>query len=166
MNKRKVISPPDERLRRIVASVTKDELASKAIKSLIDDLFFTMTLENAVGLAANQVGVEKQILVYRHPDLDEEGYFINPKIVWSSDELVTLPEGCLSLPDTLVQVKRPKAVRVESLDWNGDILIDEDDDMYARIWQHEIDHLNGILMIDRVPEEHVPLSWRAHRREL
>jgi peptide deformylase len=107
-----------------------------------------------VGLAATQLGVMRRLLVFQAgPDATPTA-LVNPEIEWSSDELETAEEGCLSLPGVVVDVERPLHVRVRATDAAGDPLEIEASGLEARVIQHEVDHLDGVLMLDRtVPEQ-------------
>ena len=115
-----------------------------------------MTLEatgNGIGLAATQVGVLKRLIIVNIGEEDDEEYeplvLFNPEILSSDGEIVA-EEGCLSIPDVTADVKRPENIVVEGLDAHGESVHIEADGLLARVLQHEIDHLNGILFIDRI----------------
>ena len=116
---------------------------------LILDMIETMHAEDGVGLAAPQIGVSKQVIVISPTaKKGEEHVLINPKIIErSKDEEVGI-EGCLSLPDFSVEVARAKRIKIEAQNLNGKIWVDVLTDFPARVVQHEIDHLNGILLTD------------------
>lgn len=104
-----------------------------------------------IGLAATQIGVLHQVLVYRvHAD-DPVTALINPVLEWSSEELETAEEGCLSLPGVHVEVERPAEVRVRALDADGQDVHVSASELEARVIQHEMDHLDGTLILDRIP---------------
>jgi peptide deformylase len=107
-----------------------------------------------VGLAATQIGLMRRLLVFQAgPDATPTA-LVNPEIEWRSDEMETAEEGCLSLPGIVVDVERPLHVRVRARDAAGDPLEIEASGLEARVIQHEVDHLDGILMLDRtVPEQ-------------
>jgi peptide deformylase len=107
-----------------------------------------------VGLAANQIGVLSRVMVWKHPESDERYVFVNPQIVDRSEACCTEPEGCLSVPGATMEVSRAEEVVVEAQDVNGDAIRAELTGLLARIVQHEIDHLDGHLILDRTsPEE-------------
>jgi peptide deformylase len=106
-----------------------------------------------IGLAATQLGVLHRVLVYRAYSDDPLSALVNPRVEWSSEELETLGEGCLSLPGVHVEVERPAQVRVRARDIEGNELLVEAEGLEARVIQHEIDHLDGILILDRIPRE-------------
>jgi peptide deformylase len=106
-----------------------------------------------IGLAATQLGVLHRVLVYRAYSDDPLTALVNPVIEWAAEELETLEEGCLSLPGVHVDVERPARVRVRARDVAGRELVVEAEGLEARVIQHEIDHLDGILILDRIPRE-------------
>lgn len=114
-----------------------------------------------LGLAAPQIGVQKQIFVY---DIDGEPItLINPRIVESRGEWV-YDEGCLSIPGLYVEMLRPKEVLLEAVDLNGNTIQVEADELLARLFQHELDHLNGVLMFDRMTTEQREEAMREYKR--
>jgi peptide deformylase len=121
------------------------------VQRLIRDMFDTMYAEDGVGLAAPQVGVSQRVIVIdpREPDVAPFA-LVNPVIVRSSDELDRAEEGCLSIPGLKEIVERPAAVTVEGLGRDGERVTMEADGLLARIIQHEVDHLDGILFLDRI----------------
>lgn len=145
----------DKILRKKATKVSK--IDNQIIK-LIADMFETMRNANGIGLAANQVGANKQIFVI---DISiAEGYedakplaLINPKIVNRSEETSIIEEGCLSIPEQRAEVIRPKKIIIEFQDTDLVTQTIEADDLLARVMQHEYDHLQGILFTDLVDEE-------------
>ncbi len=161
-----IIETPDARLRVISKPV---EAVTDAHRVLIADMFETMYDAPGIGLAAIQVGVPERILVIdlqrRADGLDDvepaEGepppamvrdprVFINPEIVWASDELSVYSEGCLSVPDQYADVDRPARIRATWRDETGAVHEAELDGLLATCLQHEMDHLNGVLFIDHL----------------
>jgi peptide deformylase len=116
-----------------------------------------------VGLAATQLGVLHRVLVYRAYPEDPLTALVNPVIEWSSDELEIAEEGCLSLPGVHVEVERAARVRVRAHDPQGEELQVEADGLTARVIQHEIDHLDGVLILDRISREARKEAMRAMR---
>jgi peptide deformylase len=116
-----------------------------------------------VGLAATQLGVLHRVLVYRAHSEDPLTALINPEIEWESDELETADEGCLSLPGVHVPVERHAQVRVRARDGQGEELVVEAEGLEARVIQHEVDHLNGVLILDRISREARKEAMRAMR---
>jgi len=122
------------------------------IGSLVEDMIETMMANDGIGLAAPQVGESKRIVVIdttrgEIPPL----VFVNPEIIFASEELEDREEGCLSFPDIHLNIKRPAVVSVKAFDASGkEFLIENASDLLARAIQHEIDHLDGLLIIDHV----------------
>lgn len=170
---RPILIAPDPRLKDVslpVAEVTDE------IRALMDDMLETMYAAPGIGLAAIQVGVAKRVIVMdlgkRTPVDDAEGdddddeedeeeeaekklepdplYFVNPEIVWASDEFVVCEEGCLSVPDLYEEVERPARVKVRYLDYEGRPQEIDATGMLAVCVQHEMDHLEGTLFIDHL----------------
>jgi peptide deformylase len=108
---------------------------------------------HGAGLAAPQLGALRRILVYRLRDDDRPRVLINPRVTWSSDETEIDVEGCLSIGEITVEVPRAVALRVEALDDDGKPVRLEAEGFEARVVQHEMDHLDGILILDRTTKE-------------
>ena len=125
----------------------------KKLSGLIDDMFDTMYEENGIGLAANQVGVDLNLFIIDISDIEEEGesihVFINGEIIESSGES-WFEEGCLSIPDVRLDVKRPETITFKYQDESGHEYTKEISGLLARAIQHEVDHLNGVFIVDRV----------------
>jgi len=147
---RDILIIPDKRLRTVSKPV---KTIDREIKSLVSDMFDTMYDAPGIGLAAIQVG-EPQRVVTMDLAKKEEGQqprvFINPEILWKSDEKATYEEGCLSIPEFYEEVERPAQVRVKYLDLEGKEQELEANGLLATCLQHEIDHLNGVLFIDHI----------------
>jgi peptide deformylase len=116
-----------------------------------------------VGLAATQVGILRRLLVFQAGGDSEPTALVNPSIEWFSDEVVVAEEGCLSLPGVSMDVERPLHARVEGFDLDGDPVAIEAAGLEARVLQHEIDHLDGILILDRAPRAQRKGALRALR---
>jgi peptide deformylase len=116
-----------------------------------------------IGLAANQVGVLHRVLVFQAYEEDPLTALVNPVVEWRSEELEAGMEGCLSLPGVHVEVERPAGVRVRAMDETGEELEVEADGLVARVIQHEIDHLDGILILDRISRQARKEAMRAMR---
>ena len=116
-----------------------------------------------VGLAATQVGTLHRLLVYRIQQDGPVVALVNPEIEWKGKETETMEEGCLSLPAILVDVERPVYVRVRALDENGEPIVIEASGLEARVIQHEIDHLDGVLILDRTSRDQRKEAMRALR---
>ena len=125
------------------------------VKKLVEDMFLTLGEAEGVGLAAPQVGVLKRVIVIDTHD-EEEGeaprplFLVNPEIIARSEEKICHEEGCLSVPDQHAEVMRFAEVRVRYLDYHGEAREVAADGLLAIALQHEIDHLDGILYIDRI----------------
>jgi peptide deformylase len=116
-----------------------------------------------VGLAATQLGLMRRMLVFQAGPDSTPRAIVNPRIEWASDDLVTAEEGCLSLPGVAVDVERPLHARVSAVDTGGEPLLLEASGLEARVLQHEIDHLDGVLILDRTPREQRRGALRALR---
>lgn len=116
-----------------------------------------------VGLAATQVGVVHRLLVYRIAHDAQLAALINPEVEWSGRETESMEEGCLSLPRVLVEVDRPVHVRVRALNEYGEPILIEASGLEARVIQHEIDHLDGVLILDRTSREQRKEAMRLLR---
>lgn len=134
-------------LRQVAVPVEPEEINDE-FRVLINEMFETMIAANGVGLAAPQVGIGKRFFVIIADD-DVRRVFVNPQIISTSNDLVDYEEGCLSLPKIYENIKRPSQVTVQALNENGKPFTIEADGLLARIIQHENDHLNGIVFIDK-----------------
>jgi peptide deformylase len=145
-----ILTAPDPKLKKISKPVDK---VDGEIRKLMDDMLETMYAAPGIGLAAPQVGVLKRVLVI---DIDREGEktgplkMANPEIVDVSDEDATYEEGCLSVPEHYAEVERPAKVTVRYLDHDNEIRTIKAEGLLATCIQHEMDHLDGILFIDRI----------------
>jgi peptide deformylase len=147
---REIIKLPDPRLRLVSKPVKK---VDDDLRRLVEDMFETMYEAPGIGLAAIQVAVPLRVVT---ADLakDEQPaapqVFINPEVVWASEEMSLYEEGCLSIPEYYEDVERPARVKVKYLDLDGELREVEADGLLATCLQHEIDHLNGVLFIDHI----------------
>ena len=116
-----------------------------------------------IGLAATQIGVLHRVLVYRVEHDSPVNALVNPVLEWSGGEKETMEEGCLSLPGVLVEVERPVHVRVRAQDERGEAIVIEASGLEARVIQHEMDHLDGVLILDRTSREQRKEAMRALR---
>jgi len=116
-----------------------------------------------VGLAATQIGILRRVLVFQAGSEAEPTALVNPEIEWLSEDVVVAEEGCLSIPKVTVDVERPLHARVGGLDHRGKPIRIEASGLEARVLQHEIDHLDGVLMIDRTTREQRKGALRALR---
>lgn len=148
---RKIVYMGDPVLRREAEPV---ERFDEELQALVSDMFETMYHAEGVGLAAPQVGISKRILVVDVRDEEDEarGRFalVNPEIVTASSEKDKGPEGCLSIPGLEEVVERPWAVQVRGQDPTGQEVVIDAEALLSRALQHEIDHLDGVLFLDRV----------------
>ena len=130
------------------------EVVDDSLRALMDEMLETMYAAPGIGLAAIQVGVPKRVLVMDLARGEEAPrqprFFVNPEILWSSDEAIPYEEGCLSVPDIYDEVERPSRVRLRYLDYHGQAIEEEADGLFAVCIQHEIDHLDGVLFIDHL----------------
>lgn len=141
-----------------VVAARIDNVDGKLI-SLAEDMFRAMYEAPGLGLAAPQIGVQRQIFVW---DIDDNPQgIINPEIVESSGEWV-YDEGCLSIPGMYVEMLRPRRVLVRGISLDGDEVEFEADELLARLFQHEIDHLNGVLMFDRMTSDQREDALKAY----
>ena len=153
MTIRKILTEPNKILREKSLRV---ENVDKDIQRLMDDMLETLYAAPGIGLAAIQVGVAKRVIVMdisRDRDKNKEPkknpmYFVNPEIVWKSEDKFTYEEGCLSVPNQFAEIDRPKQCHVKHLDYNGQPQELKADGLLSTCIQHEIDHLEGILFID------------------
>ncbi len=145
---KKIITVPSDTLRKISEPL---ENVGKEEKKLIKDLFETMYHNKGIGLAAIQVGIPKRIIVLdvsKDEKKKDPLCFINPVIKKQSDEKSVYEEGCLSLPDTFIEIERPKLCWIEYIDIDGKKKEIKCDDLLSTCIQHEINHLDGRLIID------------------
>jgi peptide deformylase len=134
-----------------------------ALKREIERMGTLMADALGIGLAANQVGVLHRVFVYRVSPEDPIRAVVNPVIEDSSDELEVAEEGCLSLPGVHVEVERPAEVRLRGQDADGQELVVEASGLEARVIQHELDHLDGVLILDRISRQERKEAMRAMR---
>ncbi len=147
---RDILIIPDKRLRLKSDAV---KAVDKPLRALIDDMFDTMYAAPGIGLAAIQIGVPQRVVtmdVAKKDELKQPQVFINPEVVWASDEKATYEEGCLSIPEYYEEVERPRAVKVKYLDLDLKPQEIEAAGLLATCLQHEIDHINGVLFIDHI----------------
>jgi peptide deformylase len=147
---REVLVAPDPRLKAKAKPVGK---VDDAVRALLDDMVETMYAANGIGLAAPQIGVSKRIVVMdlaRDDEPPAPRKFVDPEIVWASDETVPSEEGCLSVPDQYAEVERPRQVRVRYRDENDKVQEIDCDGLLAVCIQHEMDHLEGVLFVDHL----------------
>jgi peptide deformylase len=151
-------------LRQIAIEVSKEEILDNSMKEFIEDMIDTMEKKQGIGLAAPQIGISKKIAIIKapsdsnhYPETDESPLFIlfNPTVKVLDEDLQGCWEGCLSVPNLKGYVERPKTIQVNYLDQfaHPQELILED--FLAIVFQHELDHLEGVLYIDRLKDTHL-----------
>ncbi len=145
-----ILHEPDDRLRVKSVEISLDDLRSEETQTLIDEMFVEMRNANGVGLAAPQVGVNKRIIVVDEGKGARE--YINPRITAKSFRKFDFEEGCLSVPGVWGFVHRYRSVTVKALDRHGKKVTVKGSGLLSVIFQHEIDHLDGVLFIDKVEQ--------------
>jgi peptide deformylase len=156
MTLRKIVTLPEPVLRRKAHSVTRFD---KDLQTVIDDMVETMRDAPGVGLAAPQIGLSERLIVVEYYEREEEEdvenapkkvwAMVNPEIIKASEETLVGVEGCLSIPNLVGEVERHAAIQVKGLNRHGKPVKVKAEGWLARIFQHEIDHLNGVLFTDR-----------------
>ena len=171
---REIVVYPDKRLKLISKEVTSFD---GALHDLLDDMYDTMCARNGVGLAAIQVGADTRALIINIPLEDAEIEYDQPKentleminpIIVEQDGLEKFQEGCLSIPGVYEDVERAKHVKVEYFDRNGDKQIIEDDGFLAVAMQHEMDHLDGKVFIEKlsyIKRKKFEKEWKRKQKE-
>lgn len=147
---REIVLMGDPVLRRMAEEV---QAFDDDLRALVRDMFETMYHAEGIGLAAPQIGISTRVIVIDIRKDGEEGKqiaLVNPRLAWSSDHTAKQSEGCLSIPGLEEVVERPAEVRVEGHDPHGEPVSISADELLARALQHEIDHLDGMLFLDRV----------------
>lgn len=152
MSHRNVLTHPNTILREKSRDVLVSEIQSDEMQTLVDDMKQTMIDDNGVGLAAPQIGEHLRLIVCESKK-GVTAYF-NPVIVERSDRMTNSEEGCLSIPDVYGVVTRHKTVTVKALDRQGKEMTIKAKGLPSIVFQHEIDHLNGVLFIDRAHTIH------------
>lgn len=147
----------DPVLRTPCASVTT---VDERVRTLVADLLETVDAEGRAGLAANQIGVGLRAFAW---NVDDVGYVLNPRIVELSEETQDGDEGCLSVPRLWFPTQRARYARVEGVDLEGDPVVVEGEGLMARCLQHEVDHLDGLLYLDRLDRDTRKAAMRALR---
>ena len=147
----KIIHYPEPILREVarpIASITPE------IRRVVKKMLELMKEAEGIGLAAPQVGLPWRMFVTRDiisPDKKQDLVFINPVLIEPSTQLADAEEGCLSLPELKADIRRPKQITIRAIGLDGKPFEMISDDLLARVWQHETDHLDGVLIIDRMP---------------
>lgn len=148
---REILTAPDPRLKQKSAPV--EGPVTDEHRRLMDDMLETMYAAPGIGLAAIQVGVPLRIIVMdlaREGEPPEPRYFVNPEILTRADATKPYEEGCLSVPDVYEEVQRPEQVRLRYMNYEGKQIEEDAEGLYAVCIQHEMDHLEGVLFIDRI----------------
>jgi peptide deformylase len=147
---REILTVPDPRLKQVSKPVAA---VDDALRALMQDMLDTMYDAPGIGLAAIQVGEPVRVIVM---DLAREGedpaprHFVNPEILWASEETAPYEEGCLSVPEIYDEVERPARVKLRYMNYEGKQIEEECEGLYSVCIQHEMDHLNGVLFIDHL----------------
>jgi len=161
---RPIITDGHPTLRKVAKRVDPKEISDPLFQQLIDDMFETMYAAPGVGLAAPQINVSKRLFVMDvHDEEHDPAVVINPKIELAEEE-IELTEGCLSVPGYVGEITRYQHVAVSGLDRNGDKIRLEGEGLFAQCLQHEIDHLNGVLYIDKA--KNVRLAETEEEQEI
>ncbi len=147
---REILVVPDPLLKQVSKPV---DVVDDDLRALMDDMLETMYAAPGIGLAAIQVGVPKRVIVM---DLAREGedpqprHFVNPEILWASEETAPYEEGCLSVPEIYDEVERPSQVKLRYMNYAGETIEEDAEGLFAVCIQHEMDHLDGVLFIDHL----------------
>jgi peptide deformylase len=148
---REILTVPHPVLKQVSANV---DAVDDDLRVLMDDMLETMYAAPGIGLAAVQIGVPKRVIVMDLSRGDDEPkaprFFVNPEILWASEETLPYEEGCLSVPEIYDEVERPARVKLRYLNYQGEQVEEEAEGLYAVCIQHEMDHLNGVLFIDHL----------------
>jgi peptide deformylase len=147
---REILTVPDPRLKQVSKPV---EGVDDAVRALMDDMLATMYAAPGIGLAAIQIGEPIRVIVMdlaREEEPPAPRYFVNPEILWASEETAPYEEGCLSVPEIFDEVERSAKVKLRYLDYHGHQIEEEADGLFAVCIQHEMDHLEGVLFIDHL----------------
>jgi len=171
---REIVVYPDKRLKLISKEV---EVFNGALHDLLDDMYETMCAKNGVGLAAIQVGIDQRVLIINVPLEVEDGEHDQPKentleminpVIVEKDGTEKFQEGCLSIPGVYEDIERAKHVKVEYFDRNGNKQVIEDDAFLAVAMQHEIDHLEGRVFIEKlsyIKRKKFEKEWKKRQKE-
>jgi len=147
---RDILTVPHPVLKQVSTPV---EGVDDDLRALMDDMLETMYAAPGIGLAAVQIGVPKRVIVMdlsRDEDARAPRYFVNPEIVWRSEETLPYEEGCLSVPEIYDEVERPAQVKLRYLNYQGEVVEENAEGLFAVCIQHEMDHLEGVLFIDHL----------------
>ncbi|HKP80063.1 MAG TPA: peptide deformylase [Phenylobacterium sp.] len=147
---REILVVPNPVLKQVSQAV---DTVDDQLRTLMDDMLETMYEAPGIGLAAIQIGVAKRVIVMdlaRQDEPPQPRYFVNPEILWASEETAPYEEGCLSVPEIFDEVERPSKVKLRYLNYHGEQIEEDAEGLYAVCIQHEMDHLNGVLFIDHL----------------
>ena len=147
---REILVVPNPVLKQVSQAV---DTVDDQLRALMDDMLETMYEAPGIGLAAIQIGVAKRVIVMdlaRQDEPPQPRYFVNPEILWASEETAPYEEGCLSVPEIFDEVERPSKVKLRYLNYHGEQIEEDAEGLYAVCIQHEMDHLNGVLFIDHL----------------
>src|SRR3954452_17899609 len=139
---REIIVVPDPLLKQVSKPVDR---VDDQLRALMDDMLETMYAAPGIGLAAIQVGVPQRVIVMdiaKAEEPREPRYFVNPEILWASEETLPYEEGCLSVPEIYDEVERPARVKIRYLNYKGDEVVEDAEGLFAVCIQHEMDHLD------------------------
>ncbi|MDR2310107.1 MAG: peptide deformylase [Brucellaceae bacterium] len=142
-----IVPYPDQRLREIAETVT---VFDEALRNLTSDMLDTMRAAPGIGITAQHIGIAKRVVVLELSAEQGVKIYINPEIIWASDETIKHPEGSVSMPGAVEEVERHARIRIRYQDLVGVEHIEESDGLLAVCHQHEIDQLNGIFWIQRL----------------
>jgi peptide deformylase len=149
---RDILTVPDPLLKKVSKPV---EVVDDDLRALMDDMLETMYAAPGIGLAAIQIGVPQRVIVMDISPREGEGereprYFVNPEILWRSEETQPYEEGCLSVPDIYDEVERPAQVKLRYMNYQGETIEEDAEGVFAVCIQHEMDHLEGVLFLDHL----------------
>ena len=147
---REILIVPDPLLKQVSKPVDR---VDDDLRALMDDMLETMYAAPGIGLAAIQIGVPKRVIVMdiARPEEDKQPrYFVNPEILWASEETLPYEEGCLSVPDIFDEVERPARVKLRYRNYQGEEVEEDAEGLFAVCIQHEMDHLEGVLFLDHL----------------
>src|ERR1700744_5085545 len=150
MGLREILLVPDPILKKVSARV---DVVDDELRALMDDMLETMYAAPGIGLAVIQGGVPKRVIVMDIAKQEEEPaprFFVNPELLWASEETAPYEEGCLSVPEIYDEVERPARVKLRYMNYQGETIEEDAEGLYAVCIQHEMDHLNGVLFIDHL----------------
>ena len=143
-----ILTHPNAELRKKSSEITEDSFGSDELSALEARLLVAMKEDDGIGIAAPQIGVHERMIVVSMPHTGPT-VFLNPKITWTSDKMIEFEEGCLSVPGVYGMVDRHKKIKVEAFSIKGHPMNLDLKDLHSVVFQHEIDHLDGILFIDK-----------------